>query len=92
MNPEGFRATLERLRLDQAELARIIDASPVTVWRWTRGERETPGAVVALLDLMEGIGVNKARRVLASQRAWREFTQSVLPPSLRSGARRKQET
>ena len=54
MNALAFRATLERLGLSQAETGRLLGIkSPVTVFRWAKGDVAVPPPVEAALVLIE---------------------------------------
>jgi transcriptional regulator with XRE-family HTH domain len=43
----------ERLRISQADLARIAGVHKSTVWRWESGQRRVPHWVDILLDTLE---------------------------------------
>ena len=65
MNALAFRATLERLGLSQAETGRLLGIkSPVTVFRWAKGDIAVPPPVEAALVLIETLGVKRANAVL----------------------------
>jgi hypothetical protein len=59
MTPQSYRATLARLGLTHAEAARLLHIHPVT----SRKGAVSP-TVFALLQLIEAIGVDEARRIL----------------------------
>ena len=68
MNALAFRATLERLGLSQAETGRLLGIkSPVTVFRWAKGDIAVPPPVEAALVLIETLGVKRANAVLRDQ-------------------------
>ena len=65
MNALAFRATLERLGLSQAETGRLLGIkSPVTVFRWAKGDIAVSPPVEAALVLIEALGVKRASAAL----------------------------
>lgn len=53
MTPSDLRATLARLELTQAGLARLLGVEPRTVRHWIAGTRSMPRGVALLLRAME---------------------------------------
>lgn len=54
MKGPELKAIREKLRLTQAEFARVVGvASDRTVRKWEDGEREIPGTVLTILDIIE---------------------------------------
>ena len=54
MDGRGVREARARLGLKQAELARQLGVTPVTVWRWEHGRTRVPRWVEASLRRIEG--------------------------------------
>ncbi len=54
MDGRGVREARARLGLGQAELARELGVTPVTVWRWEHGRTRVPRWVEASLRRIEG--------------------------------------
>src|SRR6266516_164441 len=54
MDGRGVREVRERLGLGQAELARELGVTPVTVWRWEHARTRVPRWVEASLRRIEG--------------------------------------
>jgi len=70
MNAPAFRNTLAKLNLTQADTARLLGIkSPVTVFRWAKGDSAVPPPVEAALVLVETLGVKRASAVLRDH--WR---------------------
>ena|SRR5439155_13816574 len=57
----GVRQVRARLGLGQAELARELGVTPVTVWRWEHRRTRVPRWVEASLRRMEGTTVGRAQ-------------------------------
>ena len=62
MTPAALKSTRKSLGLSQAEFARIFGvASDRTVRKWEDGERDVPGYVPIMLDLIEHIPAVRTR-------------------------------
>ncbi|CAB5220458.1 hypothetical protein UFOVP233_82 [uncultured Caudovirales phage] len=55
MDPEQFRAGLERLGLSQTAFAKWNGLNPRTVRRWALGEANVPRHIVVILALLDAI-------------------------------------
>ena len=59
--PEEFGESLVRFKeasgLPWAEIARLIGANELALWRWRKGVHPTWPHLLALLDLAEGMGL-----------------------------------
>jgi DNA-binding transcriptional regulator YiaG len=49
MSPKQYRAALAQLEISQAELARVLDITDRTSWRWAAGDSPIPKTVVFVL-------------------------------------------
>ena len=58
MTPERLELSMERLGLNQTDLALFLGVSARGVRYWIAGEREIPASVETLLRLMEAIPLN----------------------------------
>jgi DNA-binding transcriptional regulator YiaG len=66
MSPDAFRAALARLGVTQVEAASLLGGvDKQTINRWATGARAVPPTVVALLQLIEAIGVKRARKIIS---------------------------
>ena len=55
MNSEDFRNCLQRLKLSQADLARLFHVTSRTVNLWATDKRVIPGSVIAYLKLLDSL-------------------------------------
>jgi len=52
MTPRELKSSLAFLKINQAELATLIDMQPLAVSRWISGKIAVPGAVKAYINLL----------------------------------------
>lgn len=51
----NFQRLMTECELKKVDLARRIDAHPVTVSAWSTGKARIPGSVIAYLDLLSKV-------------------------------------
>lgn len=67
MTPAEFLASLDRLGLSQAELARLFGHALRSSYHWSAGERRIPPIVGVTLRLMVVQKITRADIILARQ-------------------------
>jgi transcriptional regulator with XRE-family HTH domain len=53
MTAKQFRSALESLGLSQRDLAKELDVTPNTVWRWASGAQPVPKVVALAMAYLE---------------------------------------
>ncbi len=66
INPKQLRSVMQKLGLNQSELARKLDVDGRTVRRWISGENPVPGPVCVALHSLERL--HDLRRLLLNDR------------------------
>lgn len=70
MDPETFNATIARIGVAQARLARLLGYVPTTVYRWSTGELAVPRIVQLVLTLLDStnLTVEDLEQLLAADK------------------------
>jgi transcriptional regulator with XRE-family HTH domain len=60
MDKDRLKQYREKFGLKQAEFARRLGVTPVTVWRWEHGKQPIPESVVKTISMMEELWAIKS--------------------------------